>query len=157
MTIIKCKHYKKIYTIVLLFILSNCQLQDPKKTHGINFLDNKIKVLEVNKTNKNDIYNLMGQPHTVSIEDVDTWYYFQRTITKGKMHKLGQNVLKENNILALEFNKFGVLTSKILYDKNDMKKIAFSKRETENEISQDSFVSKFLSSIKQKMYGKNKF
>ena len=68
-------------------------MQDPKKTHGINFLDNKIKVLEVNKTNKNDVYDLIGQPHTVSVEDVDTWYYFQRTITKGKLHKLGQNVL----------------------------------------------------------------
>ena len=156
MTIIKSKHYK-IYTIVLLLILSNCQLQDPKKTHGINFLDNKIKVLEVNKTNKNDVYDLIGQPHTVSVEDVDTWYYFQRTITKGKLHKLGQNVLKDNNIIALEFNKYGVLTNKTLYDKNDMKKFSFSKRETENEISQQSFVSKFLSSIKQKMYGKNKF
>jgi outer membrane protein assembly factor BamE (lipoprotein component of BamABCDE complex) len=156
MTIIKSKHYK-IYTIVLLLILSNCQLQDPKKTHGINFLDNKIKVLEVNKTNKNDVYDLIGQPHTVSVEDVDTWYYFQRTITKGKLHKLGQNVLKDNNIIALEFNKYGVLTNKTLYDKNDMKKVSFSKRETENEISQQSFVSKFLSSIKQKMYGKNKF
>jgi hypothetical protein len=38
-----------------------------------------------------------------------------------------------------------------------MKKIKYSEVETENNISQKSFVGKFLSSIRQKMYGKNKF
>jgi hypothetical protein len=38
-----------------------------------------------------------------------------------------------------------------------MEKVTYSKEETENNITQPSFVEKFLSSIKQKMYGKRKF
>ena len=37
-------------------------------------------------------------------------------------------------------------------NKNDKKKLEFSKRETENELTQKSFVEKFLSSVKSKMY-----
>ena len=38
-----------------------------------------------------------------------------------------------------------------------MKKINYSKKNTENTVTQQSFVGKFLSSVKEKMYGKNKF
>jgi hypothetical protein len=38
-----------------------------------------------------------------------------------------------------------------------MNKIAYTKKKTTNNISQKSFVGKFLSSVKQKMYGKQKF
>ena len=87
----------------------------------------------------------------------NTWIYFERTITKGKLIKLGQNVLKENNILKLKFDKFGILTSKKFYNKENMNKLTYSKNETKNNISQRSFIGKFLSSMKQKMYGKRKF
>ena len=64
---------------------------------------------------------------------------------------------KSNNILELKFNKYGVLDYKKIYNKDDMNKIAYSSKETENNISQQSFVGKFLSSVRQKMYGKRKF
>ena len=73
------------------------------------------------------------------------------------MHKLGQNVLKENNILELEFNKYGVLTKKNLLSKSDMKNVKYSEKETTNQVTQQSGVTKFLQSVKQKMYGKRKF
>jgi len=70
---------------------------------------------------------------------------------------LGRNVLQKNNILELSFDKYGVLTGKKIYNKDDMKKIKYSKSETKNDISKQSFVGKFLSSIRQKMYGKRQF
>ena len=45
----------------------------------------------------------MGFPHAKSLNDSNTWYYFERTLQKGKMHKLGQNILKENNALVFKF------------------------------------------------------
>ena len=107
----------------------------------------------INKTNQNDVIKLIGNPHTTSINDKNTWIYFERTITRGKLIKLGQNVLKSNNVLELKFNKYGVLKAKNIYNKDDMKKVKFSSNETSNSVSQKSFVNKFLSSIKQKMYG----
>tara|TARA_B100000780_G_scaffold248096_1_gene193305 strand:- start:629 stop:1102 length:474 start_codon:yes stop_codon:yes gene_type:complete len=157
MSFVNSKHIKIFYIILFSFILSNCQLKEPKKSHGINFLENREKVLIIGKTNKNDVIKLIGYPHTVSIKNDDTWIFFERTITRGKLVKLGQNVLKNNNLLELKFNKYGVLKNKKIYSKDDMKKIKYSEVATENNISQKSFVGKFLSSIRQKMYGKNKF
>jgi len=157
MSLVKRKHYKKLYIIFFLILLNNCQLKEPNKPHGINFLENREKTLIIGKTNQNDVIKLIGNPHSKSIKDEDTWIYFERTITRGKLIKLGQNVLKENNILELNFDKYGVLKNKKFIDKNNMNKIAYSKNETENEISQKSFVGKFLSSVRQKMYGKRKF
>ena len=82
---------------------------------------------------------------------------FWKNNHRGKLIKLGQNVLKENNVLELNFDKYGILQSKKIYNKDDMKTVKYSDKETENNISQQSFVGKFLSSVRQKMYGKRKF
>ena len=157
MTFVCSKHYKKLYIILFLFVLNNCQLKEANKPHGINFLDNREKVLIVGKTNKNDVIKLIGNPHSTSIASENTWIYFERTITRGKLIKLGQNVLKENNVLELRFNKYGILNSKKIYNKKNMNEVKYSKNQTENDITKKSFVGKFLSSIRQKMYGKRKF
>ena len=157
MSFINRIHFKNLYIILLLFVLNNCSLQQPNKPHGINFLENREKVLTIGKTNKNDVIKLIGNPHSTSLSDNDTWIYFERTITRGKLIKLGQNVLKKNNVLELKFNKYGVLENKKISNKENMNKIAFSDKETESNVSQQSFINKFLSSIRQKMYGKKKF
>ena len=155
MSFISRKHNKIIYIIIFFFFLNNCQLVEPKKPHGINFLENREKVLVINKTNKNDVIKLIGHPHSTSLSDADTWIYFERTITRGKLIRLGQNVLKNNNVLKLNFNKYGILINKKIYNKENMNKIKYSKRTTENERMEKSFVEKFLSSVKQKMsYGR---
>jgi outer membrane protein assembly factor BamE (lipoprotein component of BamABCDE complex) len=95
----------------------------------------------------------MGHPHSKSINNNNEWFYIERTLTKGEFHKLGQNVLKNNNVLFLSFNKYGILKKKLLLDKNDKNKVIFSKTETNNIMTKKSFVQKFLTSIKAKMYG----
>ncbi len=148
-------HINKIYTLIF-FILLGCQLQEPVKNHGILFLENRSNKLVLLETNKNDTLKIFGQPHTKSMNDEDQWIYIERTLSKGKFHKLGQNVLKTNNVLILTFDKFGVLVKKDFYNKEDIKKISFSKKETENQLSKKSFVETFLSSVKEKMYGQKK-
>ena len=148
-------HFNRLF-IVLFIILAACQLQEPTKNHGIMFLENRSNQLIVNKSNKNDVIKIIGLPHSKSINDDDIWIYLERTLTKGKYHKLGKHVLKKNNTLLLKFDKFGILKSKKIYDKNNTNKIAFSEKKTKNELSKKSFVESFLSSVKQKMYGNRK-
>jgi outer membrane protein assembly factor BamE (lipoprotein component of BamABCDE complex) len=157
MTFVIREHIKRIYIIFFLILLNNCQLQDPKKSHGINFLENREKTLIVGKTNQNDVIKLIGNPHSTGLANDNNWIYFQRTITRGKLIKLGQNVLKENNVLELSFDKYGVLQNKKIYNKDNMNKVSYSDKKTENNVAQKSFVGKFLSSIKQKMDGKRQF
>ena len=132
--------------------LIGCQLQDPYNNHGIVFLKNRSEKLIVNQSNKNDVLNIVGQPHSKSINDDNEWFYVERVLTKGEYHKLGQNILKENNILVLKFNKYGVIKEKTLLNKDSKNKILFSQNETKNELSQKSFIERFLSSVRTKMY-----
>ena len=138
---------------MILFILLGCQLQEPVQNHGILFLENRANKLDIKNSNKNDALKVLGQPHTKSMTNEDQWIYIERTLSKGKFHKLGQNVIKTNNVLVLSFDKYGILIKKDLYNKEDIKKISFSKSKTENQLSKKSFVESFLSSIKEKMYG----
>ena len=145
-------HLKKII-LFLFIILISCGLQEQSNNHGIIFLENRANKLIVNNSNKNDVLRVIGEPHTKSIESENKWIYVERVLTKGEYHKLGQNILKSNNILILTFDKFGILTNKQLLDKNDIKDIEFSNSKTENRITQKSFVEKLLQSLKGKMYG----
>ena len=148
------KNHLKFY-LILLIILSNCQ--EPLKTHGIVYLENRANKLIVNKSNKNDVVKIFGQPQIINGDKNDiTWIYMERILSKGKYHKLGQHILKENNILILDFNKYGVLKSKKLLNKDQINKIKFSDKNTENELAQRSFIQNFLQSIRQKMYGNRK-
>jgi len=148
-----CNHNFKI--ILIFFILIGCQLQDPNNNHGIVFLENRSKELVINKSNKNDVLKLIGQPHSKSINNDNEWFYIERILTKGEFHKLGQNILKENNVLVLDFDKYGILKYKKMLDKNDIKKMKFLEKNTENELAQKSFIEKFLSSIRTRMYKRN--
>ena len=66
-------------------------MQEPKKVHGINFLENRGKVLIVNKTNKNDVVTLIGKPHLTSITYPNKWIYFQLVKTNEESRKYISN------------------------------------------------------------------
>jgi len=136
----------------LFLILIGCQLQEPTKTHGILFLENRSNQLTVKKNNKNDVLKLIGSPHSRSFNNEDEWIYIERVLTKGSFHKLGQNIIKSNNVLVLSFNKYGILNSKNFLNQGDLNQLSFSKSITDNDLSKKSFVESFLSSIKSKMY-----
>lgn len=133
------------------FFLTNCQVNT--KNHGILFLENRYNILAVNESNTNDVIKIVGNPHTKSISDENTWIYIERILTKGKYYKLGQNVIKTNNVMVLTFDKYGVLKAKDFYDKKRIADIKFTKEITENNLSDKSFVEEFLQSIRTKMYG----
>ncbi len=145
-------HFKKIF-FISFFILIGCQLQDPDKNHGILFLENRSNKLIIDQSNYNDVLKVIGEPHSKSLDNENVWLYFERILSKGKFHKMGKHVLKSNNTLVLSFDKYGILKSKKFYNKEDLRKVAFSEKKTENELTKKSFVTTFLSSVKEKMYG----
>ena len=88
--------------------------------------------------------------------DENLWIYIERTITKGKLLKLGKNILQKNNVLVLEFDRYGILKKKEFHDIHDLKEITFAKNITENEIRKENFIYSFLSSVRTKMQQKKK-
>ena len=142
--------HKIIITIIFL-LLSNCQRNPVINTHGVPFLDIKQKNLIIKKTNKNDVKKFLGHPSTVAIFDNSIWIYIERTRTRGKLLKFGQNVTSKNNVLALEFNEYGILIKKDFYNKNQINKINFTKNTTDTITREKNFIYSFLSSLRQKI------
>ena len=152
------KHIKKtiFFLLASLIFFIGCQRQEVIKTHGVAYLDKREKLIVVNKSNKNDAIEVLGHPATKGMTDDNLWIYIERTKTRGTLLKLGKSYLKKNNVLILEFDKYGVLNKKEFYDKESMKQINFAKAITENDARKENFIYSFLSSIRQKMESKKK-
>ena len=142
--------------LVICFFITSCKQNKVIKTHGIAYLDKREKLIIVNKFNKNDTVKVLGQPSTKGMDNNNLWIYIERTNAKGKIFKLGKTYLLKNNVLVLEFDKYGILIRKEFYDKEKMNKLTFAKNETENEIMKENFIYSFLSSVRQKMINKRK-
>ena len=148
---------KKIFFLIfIVFFTFNCSQNEVIKTHGVAYLKKREKLIIVNVSNKNDSISILGQPSTKGMSNDNLWIYIERTRTRGKLLKLGRNYLMKNNVLVLEFDKYGILRDKEFYDKENMKKVSFDKDITENELRKENFIYSFLSSVRQKMLTKRK-
>ena len=140
-----------LYIIFLSIIVSNCAFKEVVKHHGIPFLEKKQTSHIVNKTNKNDIMKILGNPSTKSKFDNDIWIYIERKQTQSKITNLGKMKIYKNDIFVLEIDKFGILKKKEFYNKDDMKNLKIVKVTTESGFNKNSFVYDFMSSMRQKI------
>ena len=106
----------KIILIILTIFLTSCKLNKIVKHHGVPFLEKKQKNLIVNSANKNDIIKILGNPSTKSKFDNDIWIYIERKQTQSALKNLGKMKIKENNVLVLEINNYGILKKKNFYN-----------------------------------------
>ena len=134
--------------------LQNCSIKKQTKSHGLSSLENRFTQLEVGKTNSNDVLKIFGNAHSTSLADRNVWLYFERSTVKGQIHRLGKNLLNENNVIKLHFSGVGILTKKEFLNKEQMQKVKYSKAETENVKKKKSIVNGMMNSIKEKMYRK---
>ena len=142
---------KILYIILFSFIVSNCSFKPVVKHHGVPFLEKKQAKLIVNKSNKNDIKKILGNPSTRSKFDNDVWIYIERRQTQSKLKKLGRMKIYKNDVLVLEIDNYGLLKKKDFYNIDDMEDIKISKVSTDDKFDRNSFVYDFMSSMRQKM------
>ena len=142
---------KILYIILISFIVSNCSFKPVVKHHGVPFLEKKQASLIVNKSNKNDVMELLGYPSTKSKFDNDLWIYIERKQTQSSVRNLGKMKIFKNDVLVLEMDKFGILKKKEFYNKDDMENIKVVEATTKAGFKKSSFVYEFLSSMRQKI------
>tara|TARA_Y100001958_G_C20973016_1_gene367227 strand:+ start:163 stop:645 length:483 start_codon:yes stop_codon:yes gene_type:complete len=142
---------KILYIFLISLIVTNCSFKKVVKHHGVSFLEKKQKNLIINKTNKNEIIDLLGSPSTKSKFNNDVWIYIERKQTQSRLKNLGKMKIYKNDVLVLEIDNYGLLQKKDFYNLNDMKRINIVKNTTENNISKNSFIYEFMSSLRQKM------
>ena len=121
------------------------------KHHGVPFLEKKQQSLVVNKTNINDIREILGNPSTKSKFDNDVWIYIERKQTQSALKNLGKMKIYKNDVLVLEIDNKGILKKKEFFNKEDMEDIKIVKATTEAGFKRNSFVYNFMSSMRQKI------
>ena len=117
----------------------------------MHFLEKKSEKLVIGKTNKNDIYELLGPPYTKGSFDEELWIYMEIQTSSSKLSKLGKKKLLKNNILLLDIDDRGILSKSFFIDKDKMNEIKFSEDTTQMSYSKNSFIYEFLYSVRQKI------
>jgi len=117
----------------------------------VHFLEKKSEKLVIGKTNKNDIFELLGPPSTKGSFDEELWIYMEIQTSSTKLSRLGKKELLKNNILLLDIDNKGILTKSIFFDKDKMNEIKFTENTTQMSYSKNSFIYEFLYTLRQKI------
>tara|TARA_Y100001980_G_C14370974_1_gene175901 strand:+ start:249 stop:710 length:462 start_codon:yes stop_codon:yes gene_type:complete len=141
---------KLLYIIICSLIVGNCNIKSIEQYHGVTNLESKQTKLLINKSNKNDIIDILGPPSTESLITNNLWIYIENKKTKSSLFKLGKSQVATNNVLILEIDKYGILKDKKIYNKDDQNKILFTKDKTTMS-EKDTFVYGVFSSLRQKI------
>ena len=141
---------KYIYFLIFIFII-NCTGNKVSNYHGAKSLEIKYEKIHINKTNKNDLLDLIGPPSSISDFDENKWFYFERLKTNQSLFKLGAQKISINNVLIVKLNKFGILEEKKILNLNDMNDLKYFKKTTKKEFEQDNIIYGVFSSLREKI------
>ena len=143
--------HKNIILLILFIFLVNCSTQKVTRIHGNLSLKNNENFILVNKSNKNDVIKVLGEPSTKSNFDKNVWFYIEQKKQNKSIIKLGKQYIEENNVLTIYFDNKGIVSKKKFLNKNDLKQIEFAKKETKPIYNNNSFMYEFLTSFRDKI------
>ena len=143
--------HNNIILLILFIFLVNCSTQKVTRIHGNLSLKNNENFILVNKSNKNDVIKVLGEPSTKSNFDNNVWFYIEQKKQNKSIVKLGKQYIEENNVLTIYFDNKGIVSKKKFLDKNDLKQIEFAKKETKPIYNNNSFMYEFLTSFRDKI------
>ena len=144
--------FMRIFLLFIFFITVNCSGNKVTNYHGAKLLEEKFNEIQINISNKNDLINIIGPPSTVSDFNPNKWFYIERLKTNQSLFKLGNQVIKKNNILIVELNEKGILKNKNLLNLDNMNDIKYLKDVTAKDFKKkEKILSGVLSSFREKI------
>ena len=141
----------KIIFAILFFQLNSCGLK-VTENHGQIYEENiDFKELQVGKTTKKEIVELLGSPSTTSnFDDEQTWIYISSEFKKFVFLD-GSNT--DQQILILSFNQ-KTLKDKELLSKKDINNIKYEESLTDSRGKKINWIKEFFSNLNPDPYGK---
>ena len=141
---------KVIFTI-LLFQLNSCGLK-VVENHGQIYEKNiDFNELQIGKTTKDEIFEMLGSPSTTSNFDKEqSWIYISSEFKKYVFLD-GKNT--DQKILILSFND-NTLNNKEILLKNDINNIEYEETITDSRGKKISWIKEFFSNLDSNPYGK---
>ena len=141
----------KIIFAILFFQLNSCGLK-VIENHGQIYEKNiNFKELQVGKTTKNEIVELLGSPSTTSnFDNEQSWIYISSEFKKF-IFLDGSNT--DQKILILSFNQ-NTLKNKELLSKNDINNIKYEETLTDSRGKKVNWIKEFFTNLNPDPYGK---
>ena len=94
----------KFFLFILTIFIINCSGNKVTNYHGSKSLEVKFDQIIINKTNKNDLFKIIGPPSIISEFNQNKWIYIERLKTNQSVLKFGRQKIKKNNILIVKLN-----------------------------------------------------
>ena len=141
---------KKIVLFLFFLITISCSVNKVSNTHGLRFIEKKYDQIVINKSNKNDMRQIIGPPSSIS-KFGEMWFYIERKKINQSLLKLGKKKISNNNILILEFNEKGLVVDKNLLNLDNMNDIKIAEKKTMKKFKQDNLVYNILSTLREKI------
>ena len=141
----------KIIFTILFFQLNSCGLK-VVENHGQIYGKNlDLNELQIGKTTKNEIVELLGSPSTTSnFDNEQSWIYISSEFKKF-IFLDGANT--NQKILILSFNQ-NTLKNKELLSKNDINNIEYEETLTDSRGKKVNWIKDFFSNLNPDPYGK---
>lgn len=138
---------KKLSILIFTLFFASCTLNKIDNVHGISNLKNKIKLIKINSSNKNDVNLILG-PTVLEDKETNKWLYFEVRETRNKF---GKKNIYVNDYVEIFFDKYNITKKIELYDLNNMKKIKFTKEITKSYAIKDTFSKNLFNSTRKRM------
>jgi len=141
----------KIIFAILFFQLNSCGLKVVENHGQIYEKNTNFKDLQVGKTTKNEIVELLGSPSTTSnFDNEQSWIYISSEFKKF-IFLDGSNT--DQKILILSFNQ-NTLKNKELLSKNDINNIKYEETLTDSRGKKVNWIKEFFTNLNPDPYGK---
>jgi len=144
---------KKTILIILIFLTFSCKLTPVNKISGIQNIEEKIKKIDIGKSNKNDIIKILGYSIVSEPNNENIWYYMEMQETRNFF---GKKKITKELVLVLEFDNRSILYKKEIYDSNNKNQIFFDEDKTVSRTIDKNFVKDFLSSTRKRLQSAKK-
>ena len=149
----KLKIILKVIFTILLFQINSCGIR-VVENHGQIYEKNvDFNKLQIGKTTKNEIIEMLGSPSTTSnFDNEQSWIYVSSEFKKYVFLD-GKNT--DQKILILSFND-NTLNNKEILLKNDINNIEFEETITDSRGKKMHWIKEFFSNLNSNPYGTNK-
>jgi len=143
----------KIIFTILFFQLNSCGLK-VVENHGQIYGKNlDLNELQIGKTTKNEIVELLGSPSTTSnFDNEQSWIYISSEFKKFVFLD-GSNT--DQKILILSFTQ-NTLKNKEILSKNDINNIQYEETITDSRGKKVTWIRQFFTNLNPDPYGRKK-
>ena len=114
------------------------------ETHGTVVKQSQIDRIKIGLHTRNDIAMILGSPSSMSTFNPNRWYYFTE---KAEVKALGQRSVLERDIVIVDFNEKGVLTSLSFKNKQDAKNVNPTKKTTKTHGQTMGIIDQFIDNV----------